>query len=419
MKVVVIAIFIEGGKDMNDISIEMFPALSGDSFLITCYGEKNRYILVDFGYKTTYRNHLKNRLKELALTGNTIELAIITHIDRDHINGALPFFEENGCLENPSIIYVNDVWHNSFRHFQFAKREEGKISECERNILEEVLLEGYPEEENDNVIERDEEISAEDGTYLGALLVKGKYNWNRRAGGQAIQSELPPMELADGIKLIILSPNKQKLELLESEWRDYIVNEGFITKITDEEIFDDAFEYYLAKLKDNGAEFNEDVSDSLNMEELSSGCKFVEDKAINNGSSISFILEFREKKILFLGDSHPSVIENKLKILYKEENFPINFDAIKVSHHGSMNNTSPELLKLIDSETYLISTNGKKHNHPDKETIARIVNRKTKYVRNLYFNYNTNTAQEFNNKEFKEKYNYQIITELSPYSIDI
>lgn len=56
------------------------------------------------------------------------------------------------------------------------------------------------------------------------------------------------------------------------------------------------------------------------------------------------------KKILFLGDSHPCIIEQELRSLYGEG--PIWFDAVKVSHHGSSGNTSPSLLKLIDSANF-------------------------------------------------------------------
>jgi hypothetical protein len=65
------------------------------------------------------------------------------------------------------------------------------------------------------------------------------------------------------------------------------------------------------------------------------------------------------------------------------------FDAIKLSHHGSLRNTSPELLNLIDSPRYFISSNGERHNHPDVEVIKAIVDRPTHLHRNLYFNYST------------------------------
>ena len=132
---------------------------------------------------------------------------------------------------------------------------------------------------------------------------------------------------------------------------------------------------------------NVSSSTSFNIEDFLNE-SFIEDDTATNGSSISFIIEYKNTKLLFLADSHPSVIIESLKKHYKQEEFPLQFELIKISHHGSKNNTSVELLNYIDSDKFVFSTNGLIHNHPDNETIARIVCRKTKFTRNLYFNYN-------------------------------
>jgi hypothetical protein len=84
-------------------------------------------------------------------------------------------------------------------------------------------------------------------------------------------------------------------------------------------------------------------------------------------------------------------ISNSLRGLGFNEEKPLIVDYVKVSHHGSLNNTSQELLSLVSCNNYLISTNGGAayHKHPSRETIARIVynsNRSEKEV-NIYFNY--------------------------------
>ena len=57
----------------------------------------------------------------------------------------------------------------------------------------------------------------------------------------------------------------------------------------------------------------------------------------------------------------------------------------------------------------MFSTNGKGHNHPDKETIARIIAKETEYTKELYFTYTLEVIKEFKNEELQEKYNYKII----------
>src|SRR5699024_10273858 len=112
---------------------------------------------------------------------------------------------------------------------------------------------------------------------------------------------------------------------------------------------------------------------------------------IFNSSSIAFILECPDVSLLLLGDSRPEVIVKSLKENGYNQSNPIEIDYVKISHHGSLNNTSQELLSLIRSNNFIISTNGGTANHksPSRETIARIVysssNRDERI--NIFFNY--------------------------------
>jgi hypothetical protein len=56
---------------------------------------------------------------------------------------------------------------------------------------------------------------------------------------------------------------------------------------------------------------------------------------------------------------------------------------------------------------YLVSTNGKRFNHPDPESIARII----KYGGpnpKLYFNYDTKRTKIWDNSSLKRKYRYDV-----------
>jgi hypothetical protein len=63
---------------------------------------------------------------------------------------------------------------------------------------------------------------------------------------------------------------------------------------------------------------------------------------------------------------------------------------------------------MITSKKYIFSTNGRTHNHPDKETIARIVYEKTTYTKELFFTYPLTSIDAFKDDVLKQKYNYQI-----------
>jgi beta-lactamase superfamily II metal-dependent hydrolase len=118
--------------------------------------------------------------------------------------------------------------------------------------------------------------------------------------------------------------------------------------------------------------------------------EFEEDDEVWNGGSIAVLIEQKEKKALFLADSFPSIIVDRLK----NEPFnislesPLVVDIVKVSHHGSYKNTSPELINLIDCENWLLTANGN-GGKPSKEGILRIVNERSKMnkISKIYINH--------------------------------
>lgn len=116
------------------------------------------------------------------------------------------------------------------------------------------------------------------------------------------------------------------------------------------------------------------------------------DTSAANGSSIALMLTAGLARVLLLGDAWAEDILAELKQRHPDAQ-RLMFNAIKIAHHGSVHNTSPELLALVDSPCYLISTNGLGHGHPDFEVLAAIVDRPATYERKLYFNYETAAAQ--------------------------
>ncbi|TOM21659.1 MBL fold metallo-hydrolase, partial [Vibrio parahaemolyticus] len=85
-----------------------------------------------------------------------------------------------------------------------------------------------------------------------------------------------------------------------------------------------------------------------------------------------------------LGDCHA---ENLLTWLDNNELNTIDVDAVKLSHHGSKKNINTELIERVITENYIISTNGKVHNHPDLETLAIIAKKSKSNLKKIYINY--------------------------------
>lgn len=389
--------------------IDMFPAENGDAFLIRFDNKKN--ILIDMGYIDTYKNYIKDRLLKIKDENQCIDLLIITHIDEDHIEGAIEFFKENGSANNPNIIEVKEVWHNSYRHLQFNKEKVCNVTNFEKTQLEEIKL------SNSGVISKgmDEtsHVSARQGSTLAGYLYGLGYlnnKWNSSFKGAAVSLDNKNEIELDGIKIYILSPGTNKLKNLSSLWLEKLRKMDADFSISDEEIFDDAYEMYIKKIKPI-IDINEDKNISCESTDFETFIKKNikqgrKDESKSNGSSIAFVLEYEGKKLLFLGDSHEDIIMESLA-RYKENGKTLKFDVVKVSHHGSIKNNFKWIEDIV-ADNYLISTNGENHNHPSREVIAKIL-KFNEQKKTLYFNYPVDILNDIEKDNLKEEYNYSIV----------
>lgn len=307
---------------MEKTVVKVLKAFEGDCIIIHTYdADGNRFnILLDGGTPGTFKTSLRKELEYFEEEKLSIDLLILTHIDNDHIGGILKFIDSS-YFDN---IEVKKYFLNGGNLIKINEGTQVSISQG-------LEFEKY-------------------------LLTKEK---DRKKWGDEVVFTAKEIKLANGIICKILSPDNKGLELLLANWKylsdeeiqSYQVAGSVVTKAKD---FDIPFDE-LAK-----RDFKPDKS--------------LEEDYFNN-SSIAFILECPDFKGLFLGDTCPETIITSLKAFeYTKEN-PLKVDIVKVSHHGSKNNTSNELLELIQCKKFVISTHGGKGStkHPDRETIARIV----------------------------------------------
>ena len=203
------------------VNIKVFKASYGDSFLVECESDEGkRNILIDAGFVGTYRNEIKDFLKEMKQKGEILDNLIITHFDADHISGALTLLKENG--NNGEVIQIEEIWHNTLRHIiNESERVEEDLGYIDKKTLEEICNEGFDEEEetedSDNSVEG--EIGAEQGSALGAWILKGDYSWNESVGGaftpvSTDSTSIDGVDIGNGVTLKILSPDRNKLDKL-------------------------------------------------------------------------------------------------------------------------------------------------------------------------------------------------------------
>jgi hypothetical protein len=93
---------------------------------------------------------------------------------------------------------------------------------------------------------------------------------------------------------------------------------------------------------------------------------------------------------------------------YNKEN-PLNVELCKISHHGSKSNTNKELLELVKTDNYAISTDGSGHNHPNKRILAMIININPNAI--FHFNYKHVRDEVFSKQDRQD---YEIKAKFSP-----
>jgi beta-lactamase superfamily II metal-dependent hydrolase len=385
--------------------LKMYPAGNGDAFLIKDEAPRPKAFLIDGGYTSTFQKYISPDLIDLVKFGYSLDLVVATHIDADHISGLLAFFKFNGNSQYPKIIQVGDVWHNSLRSLMPTNAAEVKLNPDDESLLAEIRRRGYPLP-TDAMVEPNE-ISIRQGSSLAALLLGGGYCWNTGDGTQSINSsDTSLFELGSDVRLHVIGPSVARLEQLRCRWITDLQRLGFVGAIGTNNAFDDAFEFLCAfeNLRTTIKAESIAISSSVNrrLDEV-----YLADDSVTNGSSIALIIEVGTSRLLFLGDSWSEDIEVGLRAV-PNASFPMIFDAIKISHHGSLRNTSPELLKLIDSPVFLISSNGEHHKHPDLEVLKAIVDRPSDFQRHLYFNYSTPASEYMRHYTAKSEVGFAI-----------
>ena len=387
---------------MEKIKIKVFPAFYGDCFLITIQEEEKVInILIDGGLSKTYEDYLKPILTKIAEKGEELTLLICTHIDSDHIRGLISFLLDNNTKK---YINIKEIWFNGFEQIINSETNlSGNIKNSDKNIIDDIIKKGY----EDEFIEMTN-ISIKEGISLSSLIEYGKYNHNTITNKKAIVDSLEKIEISKNISIKIINPNTDILNKLEKEWQSEMNKKNFYFSISKNLKLVSSFEFLISRLKDYYTKETNKISSKDSIEDYLTDLKS-EDYSIVNESSISFVLEAYNKKFLFLGDA---IIRDKDKCniinnIINEYGDSVEFEVIKLPHHGSNCNISKDFINIFKAKEYIFSTNSEKFEHPDMDVIANLILEKTPKI--FVFNYPIKKIQIIDREDWKSYYNYQIV----------
>jgi metal-dependent hydrolase (beta-lactamase superfamily II) len=342
--------------------LEMLPAANGDALLVS-FGDNGdvHRVLIDGGTPGSYKA-AKKRLQQLAPANGPlhIDLLVISHIDDDHIGGIL------GLLEKQEIdVTFGDVWFNGYGH-----------------LIESEL----------------EPFGPVQGERLTTVLLEQGHPWNNAVGWKPIRvtqgQKLPVIEVPGpgGLSLTILSPDAEKLAKLKPVWEKVCREQGLDPNSSTGELGD-------------VDQPDIEAFGPIDLENLASQ-PFHEDTAEANGSSIAFLAEYENKRVLFAADAHPTRLNRSIDELVGSGE-KLRLDACKLSHHGSDHNTSPDLIDRLDCTRYLISTNGSKFRHPHQIAMARVIMHGSR-DKELIFNYRTEFTEIWDDQDLQNEGRYTV-----------
>lgn len=341
-------------------NIHMLPASFGDSLLIE-YGEpdKLKYILIDGGPYYQFDEIVKT-LKDVVPDMKEIELLVVTHVDIDHIDGTIRLLNHE-----PPIYKIKKVWFNNYEDLSFEEPSD--------------LLGGIQ------------------GEYLNILVDKKDLEKNEKP--ITIHRKPDEINFSDELQIQIVNPTQAALKDLVKKWDKHLDEQGLEhdeQKIWEVLNGDKRYEPLPADLLGE----DDKISDWAEVDAK-------EDKSEANRSSIAFIITYKGKSCLMSGDVPSKDLKANLEKLGLLDEFgQIQLDAWKLSHHGSKKSTQAYLMEIIQARKVLVSSDGKRYRHPDKETIAKLLvaNNSSDEHMDIYFNYTSSYNKIWGDSDTEEKF---------------
>ena len=390
-------------------TFKTFESGAGDCLFLILRDEQvgdSFHIMVDCNVLTPEIKHFI--YSEL---GSKIDTLIITHIDADHTNGIVKLLRD---IESEHL-QINQILFNGFQpqtdNPQPLNDEIRKKLDAAMKFLPPIV---------------DENNHKTNGVDAACLVteINKKQQWKdvwRKT--PILAGETIALSEAKWGRLRFLSPTQNAIDKLLHEVKlEYARKLGVAPPKQDFENQDKYFELMLrlSNLRKRPAIIKKTRGLVITKDVM---VKYAEIDADENAvtpankASLAFYWESTDssKRVLMMGDAIPSQILSQLNEIYEGT---MQFEAVKISHHGSKNNTSISLLNKISSEHYFI-TGGKSSEGPHIETIARIAILNTNQERsncNLHYNHTLDIElwKELNKTDIKsllDEYHINLQTE--------
>lgn len=391
-------------------TIKTFPCLDGDCIFMILKDEANSetfHIMIDCG---ALSNDITDYIcNELQLR---IDLLVVTHIDKDHIDGITAMFYEDRLKE----LKIGKILYNCYQDYTGEAQPLDENIRTQMDMISKLASEDWGSQ-----------ISVKGSVSLAAQILSKpelRQVWEK----QTIKDTTPDFKLGKKWgQLIFLSPSENSLSDLYELFKEEYAG------ITSEKVPDLPFEnieemyeliirldaqrkraFHGQRVKDIETKYGDEVEINDTLIEDAYKSEPNEDSLTEaNKASLAFVWECNDHRVLFMGDAQAHQVAKFIdKKLGKDK---WSFDAIKVSHHGSAYNATKELYDKVDAPVYFI-TGGEEGTRPSVEAIAKIVykgksDKNERIIRYNFITTLTNYLESETAKELRDTYMFRLVND--------
>lgn len=361
------------------MKIEIFPSASGDCLLLT--SSDDRRLLADAGLPEAYDAFIAGPLSKLREDGKRIDIAYVSHIDRDHIGGILKLLDDEvkwraydhlkakgSRLRAPKVPrppQIAEIWHNAFLEDieQTKKIKVGSALSASAGALAGLNAAGGGTSES-------MALAAE--TEMLALSVADaiEVNWrigadqlgiplNPPAKGGLMTAQLGKPVRLGSLEITVLGPASKQLEELREDWVEYLTKKAA----------------YIETLRKRHQRDVENLSSGTSPGELAAlsqafAEKIEKDVTPPNLASLVLLVEEGGRRVLLTGDAGDvSLLEYFEEAKLFDTDGRLEVDVLKVPHHGAKNSYSDEFARKVRASHLVFCGDGEHHN-PEPEVVA-------------------------------------------------
>jgi hypothetical protein len=319
------------------LKLHLVQAEHGDCLILEHGTSSNpRYILIDGGPATIYQEHLRRKLLEMGAAGGRLDLAILSHVDDDHIVGLLDLMAELRRQRDrgeAETIGIEALWHNTFSQ-TLGGDVEGRFKALMQDALTPRGGMTFSNRAERSIGQGDELTHFADELHIPINL---GFTPQRLV---CVDEAPDPIPLGD-LSLRVVGPTRKNMENLRKTWLKWLAAQEKRIRVRD-------------PLRAAQAAREADTS-------------------IPNLSSIMLLAEAEGQTILLTGDGRwDDLLQGLAQASLLGPDGKLHVNVLKLPHHGSQRNVTRKFFDTVTADRYVICANGKDDN-PDLTTLKWMV----------------------------------------------